>query len=81
MNDDAQTRAPSDAEILTVVLLSRSEGPVALAGRGRRGAGFADGFAAAVHASLPQEAPLPGPGGAGGEGPALPEGEELRHRG
>lgn len=60
--------------ILTVLpwsSLSRSEGAVAVAGGGGRGAGSADGLAAAVHAPLAQEAPLSGQSGAGGEGPAL----------
>lgn len=57
--------------------LSRSEGAVAVASGGGGGAGSADGLAAAVHAPLAQEAPLSGQSGAGGEGPALSERDEL----
>lgn len=43
-----------------MVLLSRPEGAVAVAGGGWGGAGSAHGFAAAVHAPVPPEAPLSG---------------------
>lgn len=50
----------SDPHRLAAVLLSRSEGAVAVAGGDWGGAGSADGFAAGVYAPLPQEAPLSG---------------------